>query len=51
MKNYPLYKLQTKNGIHILAPGFDVITFNKEMLTYQNVTITVFKDADTLLFV
>jgi len=46
MKDGPIYKLPTKNGYHVLAPGFD----SREISQFPCYEISVRKDAETLLY-
>lgn len=46
MKDKPIYKLPTKNGYHILTPGFD----SRHKFIFAGWEISVVKDADTLLW-
>ena len=50
MKDFPICKLRTKNGYHVLAPGFDSKTFGETVKTFPKITMSIRKDADTLLY-
>lgn len=52
MKEHPIYKLPTKNGAHILAPGFDTKTFEATIQAnnFPGITMSIRKDADTLIY-
>jgi len=50
MANGDIIRVPTKNGLHILAPAFNVDKFEKEVEKNKITTWSINKDAETLLY-